>query len=458
MTDLNKLTLKKAQKLVAEKEVTAAEIQQACIDQIKEVNGKLNIFLSHLDVPVTASEGSLHSLPIAVKDNVCTLDFPTTASSKVLEGYRPPYEASIVRKVKEAGGVILGKTNLDAWAHGSSTETSDFGLTLNPRNPDFLPGGSSGGSAASVASDTCIIAIGTETAGSIRQPSAWCGVVGLKPTYGRVSRYGIAAMASSTDSPGPIAKTVEDAATLLDFMAGHDPLDATSNPAEHPVFSNSLNKKISGMKVGVLYQDLKGLEEVRPYIDAASKVLEDLGAEVEYSQALDPHYAISVYTIVQRAEVSSNLARYTGIRYGNDRSHFGDEAKRRIMLGTHALRKGYADKYYLSAQKVRAKFALDFEKLFKKYDVLISASSPTLAEKIGASEGSSMFGELADMLQEPSSICGLPGINVPCFRDPETNLFLGLNIVAPAWREDLVIQFGDAYEKATTWNSWRTND
>ena len=209
MTDLNKLTLKKAQKLVAEKEVTAAEIQQACIDKIKEVNGKLNIFLSHLDAPVTASEGSLHSLPIAVKDNVCTLDFPTTASSKVLEGYRPPYEASIIRKVKEAGGVILGKTNLDAWAHGSSTETSDFGRTLNPRNPDHLPGGSSGGSAAAVASDTCIIAIGTETAGSIRQPSAWCGVVGLKPTYGRVSRYGIAAMASSTDSQDQLPKQLK---------------------------------------------------------------------------------------------------------------------------------------------------------------------------------------------------------------------------------------------------------
>jgi len=458
MTDLNKLTLKKAQKLVSEKQVKASEIQQACINQIKAVNGDLNMFLSHLEDPASGQEGALASLPIAVKDNVCTLDFPTTASSKLLEGYRPPYEATIMKKVKNAGGVVLGKTNLDAWAHGSSTETSAFGRTLNPRNSDFLPGGSSGGSAAAVASDTCVVAIGTETAGSIRQPSAWCGVVGLKPTYGRVSRYGIAAMASSTDSPGPIAKTVEDAAMLLDVMAGHDPFDATSNPDKPPSFVKSIDKKVSDLRVGVLYQDLEGLELVRPHIDKAAGIFESLGANVEYAEAMDPHYAISVYTIVQRAEVSSNLARYTGIRYGNDRSFFGDEAKRRIMLGTHALRKGYADKYYLTAQKVRAKFALDYDELFKKYDVLISASSPTFAEKIGASESSSMFGELADMLQEPSSICGLPGINVPVFRDPETNLFLGLNIVAPAWREDLVIQFGDAYEKATSWNSWRNND
>jgi aspartyl-tRNA(Asn)/glutamyl-tRNA(Gln) amidotransferase subunit A len=301
----------------------------------------------------------------------------------------------------------------------------------------------------------CIAAIGTETAGSIRQPAAWCGVVGLKPTYGRVSRSGVIAMASSTDSPGPITKTVEDAAVLLNHMAGHDKYDATTSPQVVPDFTKSLGKSIKGLRVGLLYQDIEGLDIVNPHIKKAAEVLESLGAVVSTAEALDPHFAISVYTIVQRGEVSSNLARFDGIRYANDRSFFGDEAKRRIMLGTYTLSKGYADQYYNTAQKVRTQFIKDFEKLFTQFDVLISPTSPSFAKKIGATENSAMFGELEDMLLEPSSITGLPGISVPCYRDPDTNLFLGLNIMAPMWREDLVIQVGDAYEKATDWNSWR---
>lgn len=431
----------------------------AAVRQAADANKDLNIYLT--DNLKTSEESQaatslpLAGAPLAVKDNVCTKGMRTTASSTVLDTFIPAYDATVTQKIKKAGGIVAGKTNLDAWAHGSSTETSQYGRTLNPRNPKHLPGGSSGGSAAAVAADTCIAAIGTETAGSIRQPAAWCGVVGLKPTYGRVSRSGVIAMASSTDSPGPITKTVEDAAILLNHMAGHDPYDATTTPQAVPDFTQSLGKSIKGMRVGLLYQNIEGLDIVNPHIKKAAEVLESLGAVVSTAEALDPHFAISVYTIVQRGEVSSNLARFDGIRFGNDRSFFGDEAKRRIMLGTYTLSKGYADQYYNTAQKVRTQFIKDFEKLFTQFDVLISPTSPSFAKEIGATENSAMFGELEDMLLEPSSITGLPGISVPCYRDPDTNLFLGLNIMAPMWREDLVIQVADAYEKATDWNTWR---
>jgi aspartyl-tRNA(Asn)/glutamyl-tRNA(Gln) amidotransferase subunit A len=455
---LNTLTLTEYLNGVAQKSFTPQDVVQA-VQKATAANKDLNIYLTENESVVTDSAAAntlpLAGVPLAVKDNVCTKGMRTTASSTVLDTFIPPYDATVAEKVKKAGGSIIGKTNLDAWAHGSSTETSQYGRTLNPRNPEHLPGGSSGGSAAAVAADMCIAAIGTETAGSIRQPAAWCGVVGLKPTYGRVSRSGVIAMASSTDSPGPITKTVEDAAVLLNHMAGHDKYDATTSPQVVPDFTKSLGKSIKGLRVGLLYQDIEGLDIVNPHIKKAAEVLESLGAVVSTAEALDPHFAISVYTIVQRGEVSSNLARFDGIRYANDRSFFGDEAKRRIMLGTYTLSKGYADQYYNTAQKVRTQFIKDFEKLFTQFDVLISPTSPSFAKKIGATENSAMFGELEDMLLEPSSITGLPGISVPCYRDPDTNLFLGLNIMAPMWREDLVIQVGDAYEKATDWNSWR---
>ncbi len=459
MTNTHTMTLAQYLKGVAEKQFSPTEVTQAIQAEISKVNTDLNIYLTENEQAVQETEaGSAQPLAgaaIAVKDNISTKGMRTTASSTVLDTFVPPYDATIMTKLKAAGMSIIGKTNLDAWAHGSSTETSQYGRTLNPRNPEHLPGGSSGGSAAAVAADTCIAAIGTETAGSIRQPAAWCGVVGLKPSYGRVSRSGVIAMASSTDSPGPITKTVEDAAILLNYMAGHDKYDGTTSPQSVPDYTQALGKSIKGLKVGLLYQDIAGLEVVNPHIQAAAKVLEELGAVVEPVAAMDPHYAISVYTVVQRGEVSSNLARFDGIRYGNDRSFFGDEAKRRIMLGTYTLSKGYADQYYTTAQKVRTAFMQDFQKLFSNYDVLISATSPSFAKKIGVSENAAMFGELEDMLLEPSSITGLPGINVPCFHDTTTNLFIGLNIMAPMWREDQVITVADAYEKATSWNTWR---
>ncbi len=459
MQKLNAQTLTTTLKQLRSKQISHAELAESLNVAVQKDNQRLNIFLTQNDQQLKQSaqadlNSPLAGVPIALKDNISTKGLRTTASSTVLDNYTPVFDATVWANLKEAGGVVQGKTNLDAWAHGSSTETSQYGRTLNPRNSEHLPGGSSGGSAAAIAADMCIAAIGTETAGSIRQPAAWCGVVGVKPTYGRVSRSGVVAMASSTDSPGPITKTVEDGAYLLNLIAGKDPYDATTSPQDVPDFTKALNKDIRDLKIGYLYHDLPGLEKNNVHLEAELKVLERLGTKVEPATAMDPRHAVGVYTVVQRGEVSSNLARFDGIRYGNDRSFFGPEAKRRIMLGTFTLSKGYADKYYVLAQKIRTLFRQDFDKLFEKYDVLIALSSPGFAKKIGATEGAAMFGELEDMLLEPSSITGLPGVSVPCYRDAKTNLFLGMNIMAPMWREDLAIQVAHAYEQATEWCSW----
>ena len=456
---LAKKTLTQVLDLLEKKEITLEELHKDLHAAVAEKNETLNVYLTvntaSAEEAAQRSEAALRGIPIAVKDNYCTKGIRTTASSTVLDTFVPPYDSTVIANLKKAGASILGKTNLDAWAHGSSTETSQYGRTLNPRNTNHLPGGSSGGSAAAVAADMAIAALGTETAGSIRQPAAWCGIVGLKPTYGRCSRYGVVAMASSTDSPGPMTKTVEDAALLLNHMAGHDKYDGTTADVSVPDFTQAIGKSIKGLKIGYVYHSIEGLEESNAHLAKELEVFKKLGATVEKVEAMDPHYAISVYTVVQRGEVSSNLGRYDGIRYGNDRSFFGAEAKRRIMLGTYTLSKGYSDQYYNTAQKVRSLYIQDYNKLFETYDVLISLTSPGYAKKIGATEGEAMFGELEDMLLEPSSISGLPGISVPCYRDPETNLFLGINIVAPMWKEETVIQVADAYEKATNWNTWR---
>ncbi len=458
---LNELTLAEALKKLKTNEIELADVYKDVKASLKD-NEKFNIFLTvNEKMDASASEfreKPLMGVPIAVKDNFSTKGMRTTASSTVLDKFIPQYDSTVMAKLKNAGGVVMGKTNMDAWAHGSSTETSQYGRTLNPRNTDYLPGGSSGGSAAAVAANMCIAAIGSETAGSIRQPAAWCGVVGLKPTYGRVSRYGVVAMASSTDSPGPLGKTVEDCAILLNHIAGHDRFDSTSSSKAVPDFTKALGKSIKGMKIGVIYMDIPGLEDVRKLFEPQLEVFKKLGATVEFAHAMNPQYAISTYTVVQRAEVSSNLGRYDGVRYGNDRSHFGAEAKRRIMLGTFTLSKGYAEKYYSLAQKVRSLFIKDYEALFEKYDVLVSLTSPGFAKKIGASEGSGMFGELEDMLVEASSVAGIPGINVPCYHDEKTNLYLGMNIMAPMWQEERIITVADAFEKNTKWNSWRSHE
>lgn len=459
---LNTLTLKESLDGLAKGDFSLEDIYHDLDQAYQEHNQHFNIYLSKNDQALsqakTKTKLPLKGLPIAVKDNFCTRDLPSTASSAVLAGFRPQYESTVTKRLQEQGGVVYGKTNLDAFAHGSSTETSDFGATRNPRNPEHLPGGSSGGSAAAVAGDLAIASIGSETAGSIRQPSAWCGTVGFKPSYGRASRFGVAAMASSTDSPGPITKTVEDACILLNTFAGHDPLDGTSYAEKSPDFTQFLNQSIKGMKIGLIYQDIKELATNNALLQQELEVLRELGASVEIAQAMDPHPAIGVYTVVQRAEVSSNLARYDGIRYGQDRSHFGAEAKRRIMLGTFTLTAGHADKYYETAQKVRTLYLEDYQRLFAKYDVLVSLTSPSYAKKIGATADAAMFGELEDMLLEASSVSGLPGINVPFFKDNATNLYLGASFIAPMWQEGAIIKVADAFEKNSKWNSWRNRE
>ncbi|MBI5019712.1 Asp-tRNA(Asn)/Glu-tRNA(Gln) amidotransferase subunit GatA [Candidatus Gottesmanbacteria bacterium] len=466
---LNSLTLKATIDKLKAKEISHADLYKDVHDAIAEKNGLLNIYLSLDPTAVTKAEALLDTplagAPIAVKDNFLTVGLETTASANVLKGFKPPAESHVTTKLKAAGGVIVGKTNMDAWAHGSSTETSDFGPTKNPRNPEYLPGGSSGGSAAAIAADLAVGALGTETAGSIRQPASWCGVVGLKPTYGRVSRSGVIAMASSTDSPGPIGKTVEDCAILLTHIAGKDPYDATTLPKPVPDYTAHMRDGVKGMRIGICYMDhpqLKGTDVDRA-VTKAGKVFEALGATVEVvplsktlekGKILTPDYAIGVYTVVQRSEVSSNLARFDGIRYGNDRSFFAHEALNRIMLGTFTLSKGYADKYYVRAQQVRTLYRQNFAELFGTYDILLASPSPGYALAAGASSGDPLFGELQDMLVEPSSLVGNTGISVPCFTDPKTNLPLGLNIMGDQWQEEKILKAAYAFEQATDWNPW----
>lgn len=457
--NLNQLTLSQAKEGLKSKKFSATDLVKDCFERIKTLDKNINAFVTLCEKEAIEESAKadinlpLGGIPIAVKDNFLTKGLRTTASSKLLDNYIAQYDATSIEKLRKAGAIIIGKTNLDAWAHGSSTETSDYGPTLNPWNTEHLPGGSSGGSAAAIATDESIISVGSETAGSIRQPASWCGVVGFKPTYGRVSRFGVIAMKSSTDSPGPICKNVDDAATLLEIMSGHDPYDATSID-ESSWKKPDLKSNLTGLKIGLptSYFPPQIQPEVKAAVLAAAETLKKLGAEIiELPDVLDPKYSIAVYTILQRSEVSSNLARFDGVRYGHDRSFFGTEAKRRIMLGTYSLSAGYYDAYYLKAQKVRTLICQDFDKQFQKVDALIGPVSPTTALKRGASEGQAMFGELQDMLVEPSSIAGLPGISLPCAFD-KLGLPIGLQIMAPQKREDLVYQIAKLFEDNTDYH------
>jgi aspartyl-tRNA(Asn)/glutamyl-tRNA(Gln) amidotransferase subunit A len=465
---LNTLSITEAKKGLKEKKFSSVELTKACLDQIRKTDEKLNAFVTVTEDEALkeaekadneVAKGSdlpLLGIPLAIKDNFSTKGVRTTASSKVLDDYIPPFESTVTRKLKEAGMVMLGKTNMDAWAHGSSTETSDYGPSKNPWNTEHLPGGSSGGSAAAVAADQAIAAIGSETAGSIRQPASWCGVVGLKPTYGRVSRYGVVAMGSSLDSPGPITKTVADSALIYQVIAGRDEYDATSLPNEVENTVDRLEQKVLDLKVGISEEYfIEGIDpEVKEKVMEAVKVIEKMGAKIEKVKLFDPKYAIDVYTIIQRSEVSSNLARYDGIRYGFGRDKFEDEAKRRIMLGTYALSSGYYDQYYNKASKVRTVIIEDFKRAFSEVDVIVAPTSPSLALKLGASAESAMFGEIADVLVEPSSIAGIAGINVPVGFS-KSGLPVGMDIMGPQLSEALVTNVAYQYEQETLNEDWR---
>ena len=467
MTKLNEKgqSLTQWRRRLIKKQISSREICQFYLNQIRKKNKRLNIYLTINNQVITEANRAdrlinrysnqifkkqpLLGLPLAIKDNFCTTNLPTTAGSRVLKNYQPPYESTVTQKLKAAGAIILGKTNMDAWAHGSSTETSDFGPAKNPHQISRTPGGSSGGSTAAVAADIAPAAIGSETAGSIRQPASWCGVVGLKPTYGRVSRWGVIAMASSLDCPGPIAKTVADAALLYNQIAGPDNHDATtiqSPPHKLPLTPNLPKKATIGLPREYFRLSKPKIQNT---VLAAAKKLAKAGHKIKEISLLDPKISIAVYTIIQRAEVSSNLARYDGLRFGQDRSHFGLEALRRIMLGTFVLSAGYFDQYYLKAQKARTKIINDFKSAFKKVDLILAPTSPTTALKLGAWEKSTMFGETQDVLVEPSALAGLPAISLPCGFDKE-NLPIGLQIIGPQEQEEKIIKLAYEIEKLTT--------
>ncbi|MEL6844875.1 MAG: Asp-tRNA(Asn)/Glu-tRNA(Gln) amidotransferase subunit GatA, partial [Bacteroidota bacterium] len=444
------------------------EIAQAQLDQAQAVEPKLNSFVSltaekalvqaqAVDAKIAAGEdiGWLAGIPIALKDNLCTKGIRTTCSSKMLENFVPPYESTVTDKLDAAGAVFVGKTNLDEFAMGGSTENSAFHTTNNPWDLTRVPGGSSGGSAAAVAGGQAPISLGSDTGGSIRQPASFCGIVGLKPTYGLVSRFGLVAFASSLDQIGPFSRSVEDSAILLSAIAGHDPKDATSLNVKIPDYTKSLKKDLKGRRIGIIKETFgEGLDsKVGDTVNAAIEQLKSLGADVKTISCPKFRYGVPAYYIIAPCEASANLARYDGVRYGlrsdepnllsmynKTRSEgFGDEVKRRIMIGTYALSAGYYDAFYLKAQKVRTLIKQDFEKAFEDVDVLVSPTAPTTAFKTGANSDDPLSMYLLDLMTIPVNMAGLPGMSVPCGFDKQ-GMPIGLQLVSNVLREDLLFE------------------
>lgn len=433
---------------IEKKRVSKEEVFAFFNARIKKHNEKLNAFLTVQETPTNSKTGSLSGIPLAVKDNFCTKGVRTTASAKVLDQFVPPYESTVTTRLQQAGYELLGKTNMDAWAHGSSTETSDYGATKNPWDLSRSPGGSSGGTAAAVSAYLAPGGIGSETAGSIRQPASWSGVVGLKPTYGRVPRYGVIAMGSSLDCPGPLTLSVEDAALILESIAGHDPYDATSSPEPTEQYTKTMKEKHT-YTIGIADAYFEGLDEdVKKALETSLTIFEKMGYKTKKVSLLSADYAISVYTIIQRAEVMSNLARYDGIRYGNDRTHFGTEAKRRGMLGTYTLSYGYYDAFYKKAQKVRTLLINDFKRVFEDVDFIIGSPSPITALKLGEFSKYPFFGELMDKYNEPGAMAGIPAINVPIGLD-RNGLPIGMQLMANYFRESDLLNAGYHFERET---------
>lgn len=427
--------------LVGRRKISYKELNTYFYRRIKKYNERLNTY-------ITVCEGESDGLPIAIKDAYCTKNIRTTAASKVLDTFVPSYDATVVSRLLNSGFGILGKTNMDAWCHGSSTETSDYGPTKNPWDISRSPGGSSGGSAAVVSSYLSPAAMGTETEGSIRGPASWSGVVGLKPTYGRVSRYGVIAMGSSLDCPGPLTLTVKDAAYILSIIAGNDPFDATSSQTPVTDYISKLDSKRK-LVIGIPDAYFEGLHsDVRNSVSMSIKLLEKFGHSLKKIKLLHPKYVTSVYTILQRAEVSSNLSRYDGIRYGNGRSFFGEEAKRRIMLGTYTLSYGYYDAYYKKAQKVRTIIVEDFKTVFKDVDVVVCPTMPITAMKLGEYENYPFYGELMDVLNGSAAIAGLPAMNIPVGLD-SNSLPIGMQIIGQHFGEETILNLAYQFEQET---------
>lgn len=479
--ELHELTLAEARRLLDAGECSSAELTDALIDRIGAVEDDVRAYLaltpdmareraqSADDVRATDDTGPLLGLPIAIKDVLSTRGVPTTCGSRILEGYKPPYNATAVQRLADAGTIMLGKTNTDEFAMGSSTENSGYYTTHNPWDLNRVPGGSSGGSAAAVAADECLAALGTDTGGSVRQPASLCGVVGLKPTYGRVSRYGLIAFASSLDQVGTLTKTVTDAAILLEAIAGHDPNDSTSSEQPVPAFSEALTGNIAGIRVGVVREwlDHDGLDAgVAAAVHTALKQLETLGADIVEVELPHSDYGLSVYYLLATAEASSNLARYDGVRYGlriedaddiwdlfaiTRGAGFGPEVKRRIMLGTYALSAGYYDQYYKKAQKVRTLIKQDFDEAFADVDVIAGPTSPVPAFKIGERTDDPLQMYLADVFTITLNLAGLPGISIPC--GMTDGLPVGLQFIGKAWDEAALLRISHAYEQSTDWHT-----
>lgn len=484
--ELYSLTIAEVRDLLAGKEISVEDL-------VRSIYGRINAFEDKVKAFVTITENTamqmahevqkqmkqekqkthlLFGVPLAIKDNICTKGTLTTCSSKMLSNFIPPYESTVTSRLIEQGYILIGKTNMDEFAMGSSTENSGFHVTRNPYDLERIPGGSSGGSAAAVAADECIAALGSDTGGSIRQPAAFCGVVGLKPTYGRVSRYGLVAFASSLDQIGTLTKTVKDSALLMNVISGHDPLDSTSAPVPVPDFTAAIGQDIKGIKLGVPKEYfIEGIEkEVELSVKNAIRKLEDLGAiPVEISLPYTG-YAIATYYILATSEASSNLARYDGVKYGfraegkdlldmyrNTRAQgFGAEIKRRIMLGTYALSSGYYEAYYKKAQQVRTLIKKDFERAFQEVDMIVTPTSPTVAFKVGEKSADPLQMYLSDIFTISVNLAGVPGISIPC-GFTRKNLPVGLQLIGKHFDEESLLKVAYAYEQATEWHKRRPN-
>lgn len=476
--DIRSLTAVELGKKIQAKEVTVKEAVEACFTQIEKVEGAVNSFVTldkegalkraeEVQKQIDAGEltGPLAGVPAAIKDNMCTKDMLTTCSSKILENFKPTYTAEAVMNLEKAGAVIIGKTNMDEFAMGSTTETSYYGETKNPWNLEHVPGGSSGGSCAAVAAQEVPYALGSDTGGSIRQPSSYCGVVGIKPTYGTVSRYGLIAYGSSLDQIGPIAKDVADCAAVLEAISSHDVKDSTSVNRDDTDFTSGLVNDVKGMRIGIPQDYFKeGLdEEVRDKVLAAAKVLEEQGAIVEEFDLGLVKYAIPAYYVIASAEASSNLSRFDGVKYGyrtpnyeelhsmykKTRSEgFGEEVKRRIMLGSFVLSSGYYDAYYLKALRTKALIKQAFDNAFAKYDMIIAPAAPTTAPKLGASLSDPIKMYLGDIYTISVNLAGLPGISIPVGRDSQ-GLPVGMQLIGDCFQEKKLFRAAYTYECAT---------
>ena len=482
---INQLTIHEANRLLKTKQLSSVELTKAYLERIHQVEPKVHALVTITDelalkqaqkadkLIATGNTNPLTGIPVLIKDNICTKGIPTTCSSKMLENFVPPYDATVVERLNNCGVVVIGKSNMDEFAMGSSTENSALFITHNPWDLSRVPGGSSGGSAAAVAAGETIYALGSDTGGSIRQPAGFCSVTGLKPTYGRVSRYGLVAFASSLDQIGPITQDVTDCALVLNAIADYDTRDSTSVPYPTPDYTQCLNTDLNGLRIGVPKEYfVEGMQtEVEIAIRTAINKLEELGARVDWEVSL-PHtpYALAVYYIIAPSEASANLARYDGVKYGfsyqdadsmweameKTRQYgFGAEVKRRIMLGTYALSAGYYDAYYLKAQKVRTLIRQEFDQAFEKFDALVTPTSPTVPFKIGEKIDDPLQMYLSDVCTLPINIAGLPAISIPA--GFANGLPIGLQIIGKPFSEETILKIAYAYQQATEWHKRRPN-